>query len=631
MSRSELGGYYDQFVRRYRIKLFFNKKKSNDALALNDPALHGIRIPNPSWKVPVNRGEHVYVNHLEHVCKEAFLDKVNEFYSKNHKNVRKILSHKTNDILHTLANLDNVIWKASDKNLGLTLMDLSWYRSRCYDILYDADVYEEFDKTGLTTFIISAEQSLKELYTRNGCQITQKRNGKYQISHGFKSLLYFSELPLEVMLRSVKECDQVVPIFYGLPKLHKNPIKLRPIVACHSWITTMIGNFVTKELLEICKLEPFICASSRDCLRQLQQHGPFEPGSILVTADVVSLYPSIPRKDLASSLGYAIANICYKHDKKFDSSYIKFLTELIDWMHKFHLVEFEELMFKQISGTAMGINVAPVLANLYMYLFWRNAIRKAEEKFNLTWSFSLNFIDDGFQVLPPCAILSIDKIFAFFNKQIPSIKLTFSYSRQSVNFLDLNIYFDEDHNLTTKLHVKALNRFLYIPFKSAHPMHQLKAWIKAESLRIVVVSGTHENFVHSFHAFVENLRIRGYPDLFLIYIFNELPRYSLEYRQSLLEPRTEDSKQDLFDPHYTVPMSIRTTADIASAPSAIATILKDTLEENSAQLGPFAMQKTNLKPMVSLRRGKNIKQFLVKSKHWQHSNLNHSAISNLVL
>ena len=34
-----------------------------------------------------------------------------------------------------------------------------------------------------------------------------------------------------------------VPIFYGIPKIHKEPVKMRPIMPCHSAVVSSVNCF----------------------------------------------------------------------------------------------------------------------------------------------------------------------------------------------------------------------------------------------------------------------------------------------------------------------------------------------------------------------------------------------------
>jgi hypothetical protein len=56
-----------------------------------------------------------------------------------------------------------------------------------------------------------------------------------------------------------------------------------------------------------------------------------------------------------------------------------------------------------------------------------------------------------------------------------------------------------------------MNRFLYIPWSSAHPLHVKKAFVKAELTRFAMVSSEVEFFAEACRQFYGNLRRRGYP------------------------------------------------------------------------------------------------------------------------
>ncbi len=56
-----------------------------------------------------------------------------------------------------------------------------------------------------------------------------------------------------------------------------------------------------------------------------------------------------------------------------------------------------------------------------------------------------------------------------------------------------------------------MNKFLYIPWSSAHPLHVKKAFVKAELTRFAIISSEVTYFAESCRQFYGNLRKRGYP------------------------------------------------------------------------------------------------------------------------
>ena len=87
---------------------------------------------------------------------------------------------------------------------------------------------------------------------------------------------------------------RVVPCFYGIPKIHKEPVKLRPIIPCHSAVQNSAAKYVSKRLKPIIKSAPTILHGTKDLAIKLSKLKLTDQKYFIVTSDVVAFYPSIP-------------------------------------------------------------------------------------------------------------------------------------------------------------------------------------------------------------------------------------------------------------------------------------------------------------------------------------------------
>ena len=86
-----------------------------------------------------------------------------------------------------------------------------------------------------------------------------------------------------------------IPNFYGIPKIHKNPVKMRPIIPCHSAIMNPAAKFVSKKLKPLIKIAHTIIHGTKDLAIKLSRVNLNHQRSWwLVTGDVVAFYPNIP-------------------------------------------------------------------------------------------------------------------------------------------------------------------------------------------------------------------------------------------------------------------------------------------------------------------------------------------------
>ena len=112
---------------------------------------------------------------------------------------------------------------------------------------------------------------------------------------------------------------------------------------------------------------------------------------------------------------------------------------------------FMDTHIHQVLGTSMGTRMTPPYANLFM--------GKEEGTIILTFLHSIyfwkRFIDYIFFIFLGCHS-QLQSLMTFMNIISPTIKYTFTYSEQTVSFLDVQIYLSESRKLKTKLYKKTL-------------------------------------------------------------------------------------------------------------------------------------------------------------------------------
>src|SRR5205085_1794490 len=85
-----------------------------------------------------------------------------------------------------------------------------------------------------------------------------------------------------------------IPTFYGIPKIHKEPVKMRLIIPCHSAIMNPAATYVSKKLKPIIKLTPTIIHGTKDLAIKFSQLKLQQSCTwYIVTGDVVAFYPNI--------------------------------------------------------------------------------------------------------------------------------------------------------------------------------------------------------------------------------------------------------------------------------------------------------------------------------------------------
>jgi len=87
------------------------------------------------------------------------------------------------------------------------------------------------------------------------------------------------------------------PIFYGIPKIHKKEVPLRPIVSQINGPTYQINKYLHELLFVAETVIPYLFKDTNAFLNTTQKHKYVPHPTLLVTMDVVSLYTNIPHQE----------------------------------------------------------------------------------------------------------------------------------------------------------------------------------------------------------------------------------------------------------------------------------------------------------------------------------------------
>ena len=179
--------------------------------------------------------------------------------------------------------------------------------------------------------------------------------------------------------------------FYLLGKIHKDALNPpgRPIVSESGGPTEKISQQVDHFIGKIVPLSKSFVRDSTHLINILKDFT-IQPGILLCTLDVTSLYTNIPHLEGIQSIKEMLA-IHKPPDTLPHNSYIIELLELVLTNNHF---EFNGEFYHQLSGTAMGTKLAPSYANLFMTKF--------EDKYAYTYPQQpllwKRFIDDIFLI-----------------------------------------------------------------------------------------------------------------------------------------------------------------------------------------------------------------------------------------
>jgi hypothetical protein len=453
-------------------------------------------------------------NHLYHNDLLKYLDKIRTQSITALNNAKLNYSPIDSTIHKTLQQLgknSNITIKPADKNLGIVILDTSDYIIMCTDHLNDTNVYEP-----ITNYYPNLSYAMLR-------QILTKYN---KLFAPYKTLRNPQELsPLSKSLLQLQNSTTLrVPPFYCLPKIHKgkNPIPGRPICSSLSSVTYHCSLYLDSKLRPLLQRLPTVCHSSRQVVNELTDMiVPFD--HVILCADVSNLYPSIPTdKGLA-----AVRSVCIEFNYLIDE--LDLIIELLGWVLTNNYCIFDNKIYHQIRGTAMGTPVAVTYANIFLYHLEMPILRQIQR--TCPFLYYRRYVDDIFAIIPPIlAYAFVGK----FEHPYPTIRLDAITTTSHGVFLDVEYTLQPHVNfkqrISHKLYQKPINAYQYIPTHSAHKPHVFKNLVLQELKRYKLLCTENDDFLHVSSLFAQRLKARGYPPDIYAHALTMLPS-----RMALLE------------------------------------------------------------------------------------------------
>ena len=426
------------------------------------------------------------------------------------------------NILNKLSTNKTITIKPADKNLGIVIMDTNDYINMCLLHLQDINTYK---------IIIDYQPS--NIYNK---LITILKTHNYFTLKDSNKLTRLTESLLQLMNHD----NLRIPYFYCLPKIHKDktPIPGRPIISSINSTTYHTSLYLDKELQPTLKLIKVICTSSRQIILDME-YFMTSPNSVIVCADVTSLYPNIPIELGVKTVTKVLEDLHY-----FTPSHLKFLMTLLTWVLTENYCTFNTIIYHQQEGTAMGTPTAVTYANLFLYGIEKTLILKHKPLYYK------RYIDDIYSIFHDK--ITANKYITDFNSIVPSIKLEAVTIGRSGVILDLictlNTTTDNDiiyDSITISLYQKPHNKYQYIPTQSQHKSSIYKNFILQELKRYQLSCSLHSDFLIIVKQFKKRLEKRGYNAHLIDTILSQLPTRSQQITDLYNKSKTNKIPQKI--------------------------------------------------------------------------------------
>uniref|UniRef100_A0A8C5Q3U3 Reverse transcriptase domain-containing protein n=1 Tax=Leptobrachium leishanense TaxID=445787 RepID=A0A8C5Q3U3_9ANUR len=391
-------------------------------------------------------------------------------WSKNSSNLTK----REYLALKELNQDNDIIIKPADKGGGLVIMTKQFYEEEALRILKDERTYQTLNH--------DPTLRMKKLFTEylnEGRDMGILNNKEYE---------YLTpEYP-------------IMPIFYFLPKIHKNVEKPpgRPIISGIGSISSKISEYI--DIL----LQPLVLETEaylKDTINLLQILGNVEwhDDYTLITSDVKSLYSIIPHERGCEAVKYFLNKSGTILEEQSD-----FILKGIKLILENNFFNFNDTFYIQKEGTAMGTKFAPCFANLYMSYYEKSWREKWKENIVIY----RRYIDD-LLIIWKGEEDSLKEFLNCINTNDWNIDLDSHYSKTQVNFLDLTVYV-ENGKIETKTFFKQVDTNCFIEKNSCHFEKWLEGVPKSQLLRIHRNCTKQEVFQEQSNYLMKNLEDKGY-------------------------------------------------------------------------------------------------------------------------
>ena len=413
---------------------------------------------------------------------------------------------------------ENVLVKPTDKNLGTALVSTAWYEQMVSKFILSNKGYTLISEDEARTLVQRTVSRIRALCFDNSTT--------HAFTAGNLSRFLGSRLPPPRMEDDVVQEDDwestvlPIPIFNGLPKIHKSPWGIRPVIPCHSVVQGPVSEFLSCILKTLLADHPQILTSTkelvhsfefelRDKLSKLSQFQ-WHKCVFICTADIEGFYTNVPIDDCALKLRDMIG---YKFGRD-RAGRVK-----ADYISELFSVQQNDLIFRaqvngsweyvrQVNGLAMGMPAAPDIANLYAAWYEQRLPAALKDKLLLF----KRYIDDIICVVYADSLDHCEQILRDY--KIPGLKLNWELSETNAVFLDLDIWrspYSREHRLKYRPYRKPLNNFERLPWCTGHAVQLLCGAFKSEVHRFAVASWSSSIYEEEL-IWLKDLYIsRGYP------------------------------------------------------------------------------------------------------------------------
>lgn len=290
-----------------------------------------------------------------------------------------------------------------------------------------------------------------------------------------------------------------LPRISGYPKIHKPNIPLRPVVSTIGAPSYNISKFCAAILNNLRSENTYNISNTYEFLDKIKPIN-VQNHHTLFSLDVQSLYTSISSEHAITALKEKW-DIIKTHTKIDQTTFFKMIKFCIETSA---FVQFEDKIYKQTKGLAMGNPLSAILSEIVL----NRLIKKTLNNNCFEILLLVVYVDDIFVISHQD---DVEEIFQSFNSTHNDIKFTIEFEENgSIPYLDVEVI-RREQKLITKWYRKATNKGRLIDFWSSHPTHIKENCITAFAKKVFEFT---DPTLHTdcYQIINETLRKNHYPE-----------------------------------------------------------------------------------------------------------------------
>lgn len=400
----------------------------------------------------------------------------------------------------------------SDKGNKTVIMYTNEYKEKMNELLKDRKTYKLIRKDPTENLQRKNNMLITELYKNNN--ITKWE--KYRLfTHAANA-----------------------PQLYGLPKIHKDNVPLRPISSSMNVPCYNLSKYIGQILKNI--VSPIYNVRNSQELKQKLIGNTINNGEIMVSFDVVSLFTNIP-------IHLAIKNIMDKWQLIKEHTNINkrlFLKILQFCLNENNYFICNNKIYQQSYGMPMGNPLSPTIADIVLDTLLDDATKELQSK-NIEIKCLTKYVDDLFGIIKKTEELTILKTLNTYHNRI---KFTIEKEENGqIPYLDINIV-NDGNKIITNWYRKSTSSGRMINYNSTQPL-QVKINTATNFIKKVIQLSDRRFQKENINIIRNTLRKNNYPT----YITNKLIDKTINKND---KPKTTQQKEKNF---YSVPYIPRLT------------------------------------------------------------------------